>query len=178
MFSCKVRKVRDFEKLSRILNPDARQQKPLYGSWPATLGLSTSVADPDPGSGAFFTPGSGIRNRFFPDPGSQIHIFESLVTIFWVKRSIILWKLAQIFSHFKTNVYLGAACLPLNVVENQTTVGRLCRLVIGNATGHSWRTSVNSATKERHFRTSTVATNKQRIRDKHPGSATLLSTNS
>ncbi len=22
------------------------------------------------------------------------------------------------------NVYLGAACLPLNVVENQTTVGR------------------------------------------------------
>ncbi len=24
-------------------------------------------------------------------------------------------------------MYLGAACLPLNVVENQTTVGRLCR---------------------------------------------------
>jgi hypothetical protein len=32
---------------------------------------STSVADPDPGSGAFLTPGSGIRNRFFPDPGSE-----------------------------------------------------------------------------------------------------------
>jgi hypothetical protein len=33
-----------------------------------------SVADPDPGSGigCFLTPGSGIRNRFFPDPGSQI----------------------------------------------------------------------------------------------------------
>ncbi len=46
---------------------------------------------PDPGFGAFLTPGSGIRNRFFPDPGSQIHIFESLlVTIFWVKSSIIL----------------------------------------------------------------------------------------
>jgi hypothetical protein len=30
------------------------------------------VADPDPGSGAFLTPGSGIRNRFFPDPGSRI----------------------------------------------------------------------------------------------------------
>ncbi len=31
-----------------------------------------SVADPDPGSGNFFTPepGSGIRNRFFPGPGS------------------------------------------------------------------------------------------------------------
>jgi hypothetical protein len=32
----------------------------------------TSVADPDPGSGAFLTPGSGIRNRFFPDLGSRI----------------------------------------------------------------------------------------------------------
>jgi hypothetical protein len=49
-----------------------------------------SVADPDPGSGAFLTPGSGIRNRFFPDPGSQTHTFESLVTIFWAKSSIIL----------------------------------------------------------------------------------------
>jgi|LakMenEpi03Aug12_release.lakeMendotaPanAssembly.Ray.scaffolds.fasta_scaffold1521903_1 hypothetical protein len=49
-----------------------------------------SVADPDPGSGAFLTPGSGIRNRFFQDPGSQTHIFESLVKTFWVKTSIIL----------------------------------------------------------------------------------------
>jgi hypothetical protein len=57
-----------------------------------------SVADP--GSGAFLTPGSGIRNRFFriSDPGSQTHIFESLVTIFWLKGSIIHRKLAQIFS--------------------------------------------------------------------------------
>ncbi len=33
-----------------------------------------SVADPDPGSGigALLTPGSGIRNRFIPDPGSRI----------------------------------------------------------------------------------------------------------
>jgi hypothetical protein len=33
-----------------------------------------SVADPDPGSGAFLTPvpGSGIRNSFFPDPRSRI----------------------------------------------------------------------------------------------------------
>jgi hypothetical protein len=56
-----------------------------------------SVADPDPGSGAFLTPGSGIRNRFFPDPGSRIpdpgsqdHIFKSFLTIFLVKSSIIL----------------------------------------------------------------------------------------
>ncbi len=31
-----------------------------------------SISDPDPGSGAFLTPGSGIRDRFFPDPGSRI----------------------------------------------------------------------------------------------------------
>jgi hypothetical protein len=37
--------------------------------------------------------GSGIRDPekvFFSDPGSQTHIFESLVTNFWVKISIIL----------------------------------------------------------------------------------------
>jgi hypothetical protein len=34
--------------------------------------VQVSVADPDPGSGAFLTPGSGIRNTFFPYPGSQI----------------------------------------------------------------------------------------------------------
>jgi hypothetical protein len=36
--------------------------------------LLSSVADPDPGSGAFLTPGSGIRNRFFPDPRSGSRI--------------------------------------------------------------------------------------------------------
>jgi hypothetical protein len=45
------------------------------------FGLQSSDADPDPGSDAFLTSGSGIPNRFFPDPGSQTHIFESLVTI-------------------------------------------------------------------------------------------------
>ncbi len=46
-------------------------------------------------------PGNGIQKGigFFriPDLSSQTHIFESLVTVFWVKSSIILWKLAQIF---------------------------------------------------------------------------------
>ena len=39
----------------------------------------------NPGFGAFLTPGSRIS-----DPRSQTHIFESLVTTFWVKSSIIL----------------------------------------------------------------------------------------
>ncbi len=50
----------------------------------------TSVADPDPGSGALFTPGSEIGLFRISDPGSLNHIFESLVKIFWVKSSIIL----------------------------------------------------------------------------------------
>jgi hypothetical protein len=42
-------------------------------------------------------PGSGIGFFRIPDLGSQTQIFESLVTIFWVKSSITLRKLAQIF---------------------------------------------------------------------------------
>ncbi len=58
-----------------------------------------SVADPDPGSGigCLLAPGSGIRNRFIPDPGSQTHIFESLLTTFWVKSSIILYILGNLW---------------------------------------------------------------------------------
>ncbi len=66
----------------------------------------SSVADPDPGSGAFLTPGFGIRTGFFPDPGSQDHIFKSFLTIFLVKSFLSLWKLAKIFflQHFKTKI--------------------------------------------------------------------------
>ncbi len=46
----------------------------------------TSVADP--GSDAFLTPGSGIRNGFFPDPGSRIPgpYFEELFDNFFGKK--------------------------------------------------------------------------------------------
>ncbi len=40
-------------------------------------------------------PGSGIRNGFFPDPGTIF--WRAFWQIFLVKSSIILWKLAQIF---------------------------------------------------------------------------------
>ncbi len=59
--------------------------------------VPTSVADLDPESVPFMTTGSGIRNRFFPDLGSQTHTFESLMTFLWVKSSIILYKLAWSF---------------------------------------------------------------------------------
>jgi hypothetical protein len=55
------------------------------------------VADPDPGSGAFLSPGPGIRNRFSLDPGYQTHIFQSFAIIFRIKSSIILCELAYIF---------------------------------------------------------------------------------
>jgi hypothetical protein len=47
----------------------------------------SSVADPDPGSGAFLTldPGSGEGFFRIPDLGSQTYIYESLMTNFWVK---------------------------------------------------------------------------------------------
>jgi hypothetical protein len=62
--------------------------------------FSSSVADPDPGFGAFLPldPGSGIGFFRIPDLESQTHIFESLyvVTTFQVKSSKILRNLAQI----------------------------------------------------------------------------------
>ncbi len=54
----------------------------------------TSVADLDPGSGAFLTPGPGIGFFRIPD---QTHIFESLVTIYWVEKLYNSLKIAQIF---------------------------------------------------------------------------------
>ncbi len=48
--------------------------------------IKCSVADLDSGSGAFFTPGSGMGESHHPDPGSVMnnpdHIFLSLETIF------------------------------------------------------------------------------------------------
>ncbi len=57
------------------------------------------IRDPEP-----FSPRSGIRDRFFPDPGSRTHIFGSLVTIFWIKSSIIIWKLAQIYFFISSKI--------------------------------------------------------------------------
>jgi hypothetical protein len=43
--------------------------------------ISSSVVDPDPGSGNFLTPGSGMgKKSTIPD-----HISECLETVFWVK---------------------------------------------------------------------------------------------
>ncbi len=49
---------------------EQRLAKLLTRTGTASNTVIYSVADPDPGSGAFLTPGSGIRNRFFS--GSRI----------------------------------------------------------------------------------------------------------
>jgi hypothetical protein len=59
-----------FQIKFRLLSLKHFQKNEFCAQAPAPDG--PSVADPDPGSGAFLTPGSGIRNRFFPDPGSRI----------------------------------------------------------------------------------------------------------
>jgi hypothetical protein len=48
-----------------------------------------SVADPDPGYGAFLPPGTRIRNEFFVDPGSG-HFF--------VKFSYIIFRILVMLS--------------------------------------------------------------------------------
>jgi len=134
--------------------------------------VKSSVADPDPGSGAFLTPGSGIRNRFFPDPGSQIpdpesytHIFESLATIFWLKISIILQKLApNIFPAFQkyNNVQFCEICGYIKRYDIKfffTPLFCCCFWIRDPRSG--FRDGKKSGSG---------------IRDKHPGSATLVLT--
>jgi hypothetical protein len=88
----------DSDRQALNADPDPKKMMPIRpksGIGTTTLSLfytktfsvvrtssSSSVADPDPGSGAFLIPGFGIRNRIFPDPGSQTHIFQGIVTIF------------------------------------------------------------------------------------------------
>ncbi len=62
-----------------------------------------------------------IRNRFFPDPGSQTHIVESLLTIFWVKSPIILCKLGQIFflHQFKNKIIFNFVIFVATKKEGQ-----------------------------------------------------------
>ena len=89
-----------FELLSAFFTWQAVRRSWLGRSWwdpghagsrfpfsPRIPPKKSSVADPYPGSGAFLTPGSRIRNRFFPDPGSLIPN-----TYFWELSDNLLCK--------------------------------------------------------------------------------------
>ncbi len=69
-------------------------------SW--TCGSSISSRRPSPGMSSVLRirirdpvpyPGSGIQNRFFPDPGSQTHIFDLILSVLAKKLLTILWYL-------------------------------------------------------------------------------------
>ena len=68
--------------------------------------VTSSVADPDPGSGDFLTHGSGIG--FFPDPGSRIPTpyFLDLSDKFLGKKFYNSLKTGSNFflQHFKTKI--------------------------------------------------------------------------
>ncbi len=74
----------------------------------SNTGITISVADPDPGSGAFLTPGSGIRNRIFPDLGSRIPnpYFRELSDNFLCKKFYNSLKIGPNFflQHFKNKI--------------------------------------------------------------------------
>jgi hypothetical protein len=57
--------------------------------------IKTYVADP--GSCAFWTPGSGVGFFRISGPRSSTHISESLVTILWVKIALILGKFVSFY---------------------------------------------------------------------------------
>jgi hypothetical protein len=76
-----------------------------FGTGYGASTVPNSVADPDSGSSAFLTPGSGM-GFFRISDGFQTHIFQSLVTNFWVKKLYNSVKTdKKIFlQHFKNKI--------------------------------------------------------------------------
>jgi hypothetical protein len=72
---------------------DADPEGPKHWSslpilWVRSVGgkdQATQCCDQDPGSGAFWTPGSGMGEKLRSGMNILDHIFESLETIFWFK---------------------------------------------------------------------------------------------
>jgi hypothetical protein len=135
-------------------------------------GLHSVNANPqnsvtDPGS-KFFHPGSRVKNSLTPgsgigffrisDPVSQTYIFEGLVTIFWVKTSIILGKLGQIFLQLIKNIIIFSF-VKFVATKNGLTKKKFSPLSFIAVFGSEIRDP---------------GWVKIRIRDKHPGSATLV----
>ena len=89
---------------------------------------TNSVADPDPGSSAFLTPGSGIHNRFFfPDPRSRISdpgsripnpYFLELSDNFWGKKFYNSLKTFFLCNKFyKNEIYYSFKVLKKNIFK-------------------------------------------------------------
>ncbi len=133
-----------------MLDPDPHQIEkldPYPHHWRYQCSVSV-VFDQCCGSGpcAFLTPGPGSGIGFFriSDPGSKTHIIESLVTNFWIKSSLILWN--------NWPKFFSSAFKKLNNFQ-------FCEIC-----SHTKKIS------PLFF----VAVFRPGIRDKHPGSATLV----
>ncbi len=103
---------------NNLLNPNAPHMYRLRPPWRMSM-AADSVADPDPGSGAFLIPGSGIRDGLKikilirdPDPD---HISESLETYFGSKSLMRIWiRYPEFFNPGSgSNTGCRDACSPL-----------------------------------------------------------------
>jgi hypothetical protein len=95
-----------FKKVSRTKVPNlSANWLVVSSSWFIIL---PSIADPDPESGAFLTSGSGIRNRFIPDPGSRIpnSYFWELSDNFLGKKFYNSLKFGPTVQQFKNKIIL------------------------------------------------------------------------
>ncbi len=120
---------------------------------------NTSVADPDPGSGAFLTPGSGIRNRFFPDPGSRI-----LNPYFWEFSDNFLGK--KFYNSMKIGPNFFLQQFETKIMWNLWLHRKVWHQIFFHP---SFVAVFGSGIRDPGWV-------KIRIRDKHPGSATLHNT--
>ncbi len=92
-----------FSLLGSQLGPPPPPCASHYRSRALHAVLRIWIRDPGPFWPLDPDPGSGIGFFRIPDPRSQTHIFESLTTNFWVKSSIILWKLFFL-QHLKNKI--------------------------------------------------------------------------
>jgi hypothetical protein len=82
--------------------------------WILFCSLKNQCCGSGSGMGFFLTPGFGIRNRFFPDPGSQDHIYKSFLTIFFLYISL---KIGPNFflKHLKAKIIYNLAVLWIRI---------------------------------------------------------------
>ncbi len=137
------------------MNPDPIGAASVCGSGLDPTLLTQKYSLPDQGSGAFLSlpPGSGEGFFRISDPGSQTHICDSLMTTFGVKSTIILSVLAtKKFLYLFKNIMIFVASI------NGRTAKIVSLSFLGAVVGSEIRDPGSGMDK---------------IRDKHPGSATL-----
>jgi hypothetical protein len=79
-----------------------------------------SVADPDPGYGAFLISESRMEKNPDPDPGNTPdHFSESLETVFWVKKNLNSLMRIRIRDHIHPGFGMGKIGSGINIPDPQ-----------------------------------------------------------